>query len=159
MEAMVMTMMKKSGAALADEYSAPDAGDAASSLAAVLRRCGFDAETWKGERVYLAGYGPAVRAYLTLPSLPSRATGLRPCDGARLVVTSFWKSTKSGLHAKGVKHAILCDLHRAGLISQEPPERWQDVSLDDSAEGKRVIRRFGADAEDADLSLAHDQIV
>lgn len=158
-----MTTMKKSGAALADEYSAPHAGDAAASLAAVLTRCGFDAETWKGERVYVSGYGAAVRAYLTVPSLPHCAPAspsvARPCDGAALVVTSFWKSTKSGLHAKGVKHAILCDLYKAGLISERPPERWQDVALEGAQGAKRVIRRFDDGDEPADLDLAHDQII
>jgi hypothetical protein len=156
---MMMTAETKR-TAFADLFEAADDAKAdVAALAAVLTACGFEAEAWKGERVYLAGYGPAVRAFLTLPSLPSRESGARPCDGARLVVTSFWKSMKSGLHAKGVKHAILCDLHRAGLISQAPPERWQDVALDESTAGKRVIRRYGAEPEDADLSLAHDQIV
>lgn len=156
------TMMKKTNAVLAEWCSTPDADDAASSLAAVLTRCGFDVESWKGERVYVSGYGAAVRAYLTVPSLPHCATqlsGARPCDGATLVVTSFWKSTKSGLHAKGVKHAILCDLYKAGLISERPPERWQDVALEGAQGAKRVIRRFDESDEPADLALAHNQII
>ena len=125
------------------------------SLAAILAQCGFDVQSWKGERIYLSGYGQSVRAYLTPPSLP----GGRPCDGAGLVVTSFWKSAKSALHAKGVKHAILKDLHTAGLMSERPPARWQDVSLDAAPAAKRHIRPFVECADDYDAGLTHDQII
>jgi hypothetical protein len=127
-------------------------------LAITLRQCGFDADAWKGERVYLSGYGPAVRAYLTIPSLPLDRAGARPCDGANLVVTSFWKSTKSGLHAKGVKHAILMDLHAAGLISEAPPARWQDVALEAPLGARRAVRVLKP-SENSDPCLANDQIV
>jgi len=152
----VTTMMMKPGAAHDDVFERTDTTDAVSMLADVLRRCGFDAEAWKGERIYLSGYGSAVRAYLTVPSL-THAERARPCDGATVVVTSFWKSTKSGLHAKGVKHAILCDLFKAGLISEQPPERWQDVTLAAVPGAKRVIRRLDDDADAA--SSEHDQII
>lgn len=154
---MIVTMMKKS-AAVDGVEAALVSCDAASLLAATLLQCGLDAEAWKGERVYLSGYGTAVRAYLTIPSLPLDQLGARPCDGANLVVTSFWKSTKSGLHAKGVKHAILSDLYAAGLISEAPPARWQDVALDAPLGARRSIRALKP-VESSDPSSTHDQIV
>lgn len=155
---MIATMMKKSGTLDDDADGTPARSDAASLLAAIMRECGFDAGAWKGERVYLSGYGAAIRAYLTIPSLPLDRAGAPPCDGASLIVTSFWKSTKSGLHAKGVKHAILMDLYAAGLISEAPPARWQDVSLEAPLGARRAVRVLKP-TDNGEPCLAHDQIV
>jgi hypothetical protein len=110
-------------------------------LAQRLTAAGFSVRPWRDQRLYLAGYGPCIKAYLE----PPKAPGAKPCDGARLVVQSSWSSKHSALHAKGVKHAVLQDLFAAGLLSAPPPSRWQDVPLDDRPQLRRII---SASAED-----------
>jgi len=112
-------------------------------LAAALAYCGFNVRRWKGERLYLSGYGRDISAYLETAAPPGPA----PADGYRLVVTSSWRAPRhNGLRCKGVKHALLCDLFAAGLIGAPPPPSWQDVILDAPQSERPAIRRYAAKA-------------
>lgn len=112
---------------------------AVDELARILIACGFDARVWRGQRVYLGGYGRDISAYLE----PRGLSAEFPADGARLDVRSSWQAARyNGLRCKGVKHEILKDLWRARLISTPPPERWQDVSLADALAVRPLIRPF-----------------
>lgn len=105
------------------------------SLAQRMIASGFNVRPWREKRLYLSGYGPCIKVYIE----PACAAGLKPCDGARIVVTSSWASQRAALHAKGVKHAVLQDLYKAGLLSAPPPDRWQDVALDDRPRPRPAI--------------------
>jgi hypothetical protein len=96
-------------------------------LSSILSACGFSVRTWKGQRLYLSGYGRDIKAYLH----PATPHGPLPADGFALVVTSSWNMPRyNGLRCKGVKHAILEDLFLAGVISTSPPPDWKQVTLD-----------------------------
>lgn len=115
------------------------AGGVVDELARILIACGFDARAWRGQRIYLGGYGRDITAYLE----PRDLSAEFPADGARLDVRSSWQAARyNGLRCKGVKHEILKDLWRARLISSPPPERWQDVSLADAPVVRPPIRPF-----------------
>ena len=115
-------------------------------LTRALTYCGFHVRPWKGERVYLAGYGRDIKAYLT----PDATKGVLPADGWHLTVTSSWRMPRyNGLRCKGVKHAILTDLFVAGLISAPPPPRWQDVDLEAPLSRRPTIKRFDPEAPPA----------
>lgn len=97
------------------------------ALAIILSACGLSVRLWKGQRLYLSGYGRDIKAYLH----PSAARGPLPADGYALVVMSNWNMPRyNGLRCKGVKHAILEDLFLAGVISSPPPRDWRQVELD-----------------------------
>ena len=105
----------------------------------ILSACGFSSRLWKGQRLYISGYGRDIKAYLQ----PDKMRGPLPADGYSLSVTSNWSAPRfNGLRCKGVMHAILQDLYRAGLISQEPPHRWQDVELGTGQGSRPVIQRY-----------------
>ena len=120
----------------------PDSDDPSPTdeLCRALRVCGFDARSWRGQRIYIRGYGRDIKAWL---SGEPDTTGILPADAWRLAVTSSWRAAlQNGLRCKGVKHAILSDLHVAGLISVEPPARWQDVVLDAPHAVRSPITRY-----------------
>lgn len=109
------------------------------ALVEALTYCGFACRVWREQRVYLHGYGRDITAYLE----PCDDDGLRPADGAGLDVRSNWQAAKhNGLRCKGVKHAILKDLWAARLISEPPPEKWQDVVLVEPRPAGRAIRPY-----------------
>jgi hypothetical protein len=96
-------------------------------LAAILSACGLSVRLWKGQRLYLSGYGRDIKAYLT----PQGGGGPLPADSYALTVTSSWNMPRyNGLRCKGVKHAILEDLYLAGVISAPPPADWKQVALE-----------------------------
>ncbi|MBL8558141.1 MAG: hypothetical protein JNM47_05435 [Hyphomonadaceae bacterium] len=95
-------------------------------LAAILSACGLTVRLWKGQRLYLSGYGRDIKAYLA-----PQGDGPLPADGYALTVTSSWNMPRyNGLRCKGVKHAILEDLFLAGVISAPPPADWKQVQLE-----------------------------
>jgi hypothetical protein len=111
----------------------------ADELARILTGCGFDARVWRGQRVYLGGYGRDITAFFE----PRTLCPEHPADGVRLDVRSSWQAARyNGLRCKGVKHAILKDLWRACLLSAPPPDRWQDVPLTEAPLVRPVIRPF-----------------
>lgn len=111
----------------------------AEALAAIMTSCGFSVRVWRGQRVYLDGYGRDINAYLAPLDLDSAF----PADKAKLVVRSSWQAHRyNGLRCKGVKHAIWKDLFQACLVSAPPPERWQDVPLADDAPVARTLRPY-----------------
>lgn len=96
-------------------------------LASILSACGLSVRLWKGQRLYLSGYGRDIKAYLS----PQSGDGPLPADGYALTVTSSWNMPRyNGLRCKGVKHAILEDLFLAGVISTPPPADWKQVALE-----------------------------
>jgi hypothetical protein len=110
-------------------------------LCEALVYCGFRVRRWKGERLYLGGYGRDISAYLE----PDCGGGPSPADGYRLVVTSSWRAARyNGLRCKGVKHAIWGDLYRAALVSAPPPVDWQGVTLDEASAVRPLIRPYAA---------------
>lgn len=114
-------------------------------LCRILRACGFDASSWRGQRIYIRGYGRDIKAWL---SPGPDAGGSLPVDAFRLIVTSTWRAAlHNGLRCKGVKHAILCDLYAAGLMSAAPPARWQDVVLDTPHAVRPPISRYDGGCE------------
>jgi hypothetical protein len=94
--------------------------------AAALLAAGFRAKRYGEARIYIGGYGRDISAWLE-----SDAAGVLPVDGATLHVRSSWRSPHNALRCKGVKHAILSDLHAAGLASVAPPEDWRQIRLDE----------------------------
>ncbi|MBI1256569.1 MAG: hypothetical protein GC204_03775 [Chloroflexi bacterium] len=105
-------------------------------LADRLARYGFRVRLWNDRRIYLAGYGREISAYI------EPLAGDDPMlDGARIVVESRWRSSKAALHAKGVKHAILKDLHDAGILSERPPDDWRKIRLDDPRPGRPLAAK------------------
>lgn len=109
------------------------------ALAEALTYCGFQLRVWRDQRVYLQGYGRDITAYLE----PRACDGQRLADGARLDVRSNWQAAKhNGLRCKGVKHSILKDLWAARLISEPPPEKWQDVMLSEPRPDGGAIRPY-----------------
>lgn len=96
-------------------------------LADILSACGLSVRLWKGQRLYLSGYGRDIKAYLA----PRSGGGPLPADSYALTVTSSWNMPRyNGLRCKGVKHAILEDLFLAGVISTPPPADWKQVELE-----------------------------
>ena len=95
-------------------------------LIEALANAGIRAKTWRDRRVYLFGLHKTISAHFDFAD-PVRTDWLNVMDGVTLHVESTWRSNKSDLHAKGVKHGLLKKLHEAGL-TPAPPNRWRDVS-------------------------------
>lgn len=110
----------------------PVAAMSLAELAEHLVRGGFRAKLYGVNRIYIAGYGRDISAWLTSPTsqAPSVASP-SSADGLFLYVSSSWRSPHNGLRCKGVKHAILTDLHAAGFLSSPPPGDWRRVMLDE----------------------------
>lgn len=114
--------------------SSPDpvAAMSLAELAEHMVRGGFRAKLYAGNRIYIAGYGRDISAWLTPPASPTASiASLGSADGLFLHVRSSWRSPHNGLRCKGVKHAILTDLHAAGFLSSPPPGDWRRVALDE----------------------------
>jgi hypothetical protein len=95
-------------------------------LALILIANGFRAKVYRETRIYLGGYGRDISAWLE-----KETSGALPADGSVLHVRSSWRSQHNALRCKGVKHAILLDLHAAGLLSVAPPDDWRRVTLEE----------------------------
>lgn len=117
------------------------------ALAQELRECGIPAKVWNDGKLFIDGYGRQLKISVSISEF-----GARPLDHATITVTTSWKSTKAGLYCKGVKHALLVDLHLAGFISHAPPDDWRKVVLDERPKIRVVTRRTeDVDAPDAPL--------
>lgn len=98
------------------------------ALEGTLNSIGVATKAWRAKRLYIQGQHKTISAYLALAE-PTRETWPSLMDGVTLHVESKWRSHKSDLHAMGVKHAILKQLHAAGLLETPPPADWRSVKL------------------------------
>lgn len=125
-------------------------------LASILSVCGLSVRLWKGQRLYLSGYGRDIKAYLA----PQGGDGPLPADSYALTVTSSWNMPRyNGLRCKGVKHAILEDLFLAGVISTPPPADWKQVALEaPHAARQPIIPYAGASLRGAETCEASSNV-
>jgi hypothetical protein len=106
------------------------------ALAAALTEAGFKANIFKGQRIYLNGYGRDISAYITLDYPDDEVAQGRLFDGCALKVfsncdsqTGKWRTNR----AKQIKHAIMERLYSEGdgitAYLGAPCENWEDVIL------------------------------
>jgi len=96
------------------------------ALLVELDRADLAPKKWRTQRIYIRGPHKTISAYFLVAD-PERESWPHLMDGVTLHVESKWRSHKSDLHAMGVKHAILKQLHAAGLLETPPPADWRAV--------------------------------
>lgn len=92
-----------------------------------LLDAGFDVKPWRAKRIYFQGQHKTISAYLDFTN-PTRMKWPALMGGVSLIVNSTWRSNKSDLHAKGVKHTLTKQLFDARLIAKAPPKDWREIS-------------------------------
>ena len=105
------------------------------AMCAKLNAEGFEAKTWKDQRIYLNGYGRDIKAYITFDDPTHDLNVEDESDtlfaGCGLKVYSDCEQSRSWLinRAKQVKHSIMLRLNELNIIPWEVCKNWQEVIL------------------------------
>jgi hypothetical protein len=105
------------------------------ALCAALNDAALDAKIWRGDRIYLNGYGKDISAYITFDD------ALTPADecvgtmglfqGCALKVFSNANQDRSWIisRAKQIKHGIMVAMVNASIVPGPVCSDWRDVVL------------------------------